>query len=1090
MSFLERYANLNDAQKSAVDYIDGPLMVIAGPGTGKTELLSMRAANILTKTDALPDNILCLTFTESGAAAMRKRLIDIIGPEAYKISVHTFHGFGNEITNHYPEYFYNGASFQAASDITIYETLRSIFDTLSHDNPLSGMMNDEYVYLSDTRSAISELKRSGLTSDEFLHILSDNERVLDAIEQTCADIFEQRISMSIVADLTSVALTLAELPELALPPAIAPLQNVLAISLSQAIDQASVTNKTTPLTAWRTTWFEKNQAGRYVFKDRKRIKKLRALAQIYRQYIQALSEASLYDFDDMVLQVVHALEVIDELRFALQEKYLYIMVDEFQDTNLAQNRLLTSLANNPASEGAPNLMVVGDDDQAIYSFQGAEMSNMQQFRSLYETTSLITLTENYRSRSAILEASRQVITLGTNRLENSDPDLNKTLHPNRSGAGKVTLTSYDTSADERAGIARSIHQRIKEGTSPSSIAVIARRHHELVGLLPFFSREEIGVNYERRDNVLESEIIVQVELLARIVQAIAIGEHDVANSLLPELLAHPAWGISPTELWHISFNASAEKKQWMQHLEEYEQYKPLHTWLCQQAADCSTVPLEQLLDQLIGTSASEHASYHSPLYEFYFNDTELETNPEQYMRLLEALRTIRDHLREHAGHSKLYLSDFLDYIELHKSLGSVITSINARSEASDDRVHFLTAHKSKGLEFDHVYVVGAVDSAWGEKVRGKSRLLSYPENLPLSPAGDSYDERLRLFFVAMTRAKDSLSISYASANDLAKTLLPASFLSATTIEPVAAPAPSLDDQLSIVKLQWHSAATALPRDSAVEILRPSLESYKLSATHLGTFLDISRGGPDLFLRRNLLRFPEAIGPNAAYGSCVHRTLQSAHSHLSATGKRKPVEDLLQEFETELRATPLSERDMNTFLKRGVDYLQGFLTAHYDSFHPAQRAEFNFSRQDSFVGEAHLTGSLDLMDIDTETKTITVTDYKTGKPSSSWQGKTDLEKIKLHKYRQQLLFYKLLVEHSRDYGRYTVEKGMIQYVEPDTDGQFHQLDIDFDSDELERCRALIEAVWRRIVTFELPSIDTFSADYKGMLAFEDWLLENS
>ena len=111
MDFKERYLKLNEAQKEAVDTIEGPVMVIAGPGTGKTELLSVRAANILQKTDTLPENILCLTFTDSGATAMRERLAEIIGKDAYKVAIHTFHSFGEEVINQNSQYFYQGAEF-------------------------------------------------------------------------------------------------------------------------------------------------------------------------------------------------------------------------------------------------------------------------------------------------------------------------------------------------------------------------------------------------------------------------------------------------------------------------------------------------------------------------------------------------------------------------------------------------------------------------------------------------------------------------------------------------------------------------------------------------------------------------------------------------------------------------------------------------------------------------------------------------------------------------------------------------------------------------------------------------------------------
>ena len=135
--FHTRYNKLNAAQREAVDTIDGPLLVVAGPGTGKTELLSMRVANILHKTDTLSENILCLTFTDSGATAMRARLANIIGPDAYKVAIQTFHGFGTETINNNSEYFYHGAAFKPADDLTMHAFMMQIFDELYYDNPLA-----------------------------------------------------------------------------------------------------------------------------------------------------------------------------------------------------------------------------------------------------------------------------------------------------------------------------------------------------------------------------------------------------------------------------------------------------------------------------------------------------------------------------------------------------------------------------------------------------------------------------------------------------------------------------------------------------------------------------------------------------------------------------------------------------------------------------------------------------------------------------------------------------------------------------------------------------------------------------------------
>jgi len=140
-----------------------------------------------------------------------------------------------------------------------------------------------------------------------------------------------------------------------------------------------------------------------------------------------------------------------------------------------------------------------------------------------------------------------------------------------------------------------------------------------------------------------------------------------------------------------------------------------------------------------------------------------------------------------------------------------------------------------------------------------------------------------------------------------------------------------------------------------------------------------------------------------------------------------------------------------------------------------------------VGEAHLTGSLDLFDL--QDKTITVTDYKTGKPSRDWKGSSDFEKIKLHKYKQQLLFYQLLCENSRDYRKYTFGGGVLQFVEPTPAGTFCALDYTFNEEEKGHFTKLVCAVWHCITTLELPDISEFEPNYKGVLAFEEWLIDN-
>lgn len=1092
--FLTRYNKLNSAQQQAVDTIDGPLLVIAGPGTGKTELLSMRAANILRKTDTSPDNILCLTFTDSGANAMRERLGSIIGPDAYKVAIHTFHSFGTEVINQHREYFFSGASFKPADDLASHEILTGIFDELPHDNPLASKLNGEYTYLKDAKKTISELKRAGLTSDELLNVINQNDAVLDSVEKELSSIFAGKISVTMLASLVPVAEKVAALPAATLPAGVTPMQNVLSLSMAHAFDTAVASNKTTPITAWRNQWMEKDHQGNYVFKDRKRHAKLRSIAHIYFSYSTQMEQAMLFDYDDMILNVIHAMELRPELLFNLQEKYHYIMVDEFQDTNLAQLRLLFNLTNNPASEGSPNVMAVGDDDQAIYSFQGADVNNIHKFRDQYGQVALVVLTDNYRSAKPIITHAREVITQGTDRLESTIKQLDKTLTAHSKAAASVQLIECDSVENELQWVAADINTRIKTGTHPASIAVLARRHNELVQLLPYAAHHNIAVNYERRDNVLDMPVIHTIELLARVAVELFDGHHDHADDLLPELVCHPAFGFAPHDIWQLSLASYRNRKTWVETMLTMPVFKPLAEWLQALSSKVMELPMEPFIDELLGTptdlQAAKEPVYISPLYNYYFSPQALQTQPDAYLRALEGLKTIRAGLREYRQTDFSYIPDFLEYIHLHQDMNAAITSVRPGSDSNGNAIHLMTAHKSKGLEFDVVYIIGSIDSNWGERARGKSSLIGYPQNLPLAPAGNTYNERLRLYFVAMTRAKQHLLMSYSTTDSKNKSALAAGFLAGTTLTPThTSPADDITTLTSHAELSWHGVVAALPQADMQTLLAPTLENYKLSATHLNNFLDVTRGGPQSFMIKNLLRFPQSQPASARYGTAIHATLQKAHNYLAANKAQRPIEDMLGDFNAELSNQYLTNDEYEHYSKRGADSLQVFLDHAYNTFTPAQKTELSFAGQGAIVGGARLTGSMDLVDIDQTAKTIAVTDYKTGKPASSWQGTQDYQKIKLHRYKQQLMFYQLLVQHSRDYATYTYTGGTLQFVEPDIHKQIHSLLAAYMPEDLERFTTLIAAVWQKIMALDFPDVTNYEQNYKGILAFEDDLIDN-
>ena len=1139
MDFHTRYATLNANQRQAVDYIHGSLLVIAGPGTGKTELLSMRTAQILRQTDTLPDSILCLTFTESGAANMRQRLRQIIGEDAYKIAIHTFHSFGTEIINQHRQYFFRGADAQPADELTQYQIVTGILEELDWRNPLSVKNNGEFVYTSELIRVISEFKQSGLTPAELRAITADNQRVIAGIAPDIQQVFATKISKKTIELFAPLAEKIAKrigegnsVTTANLPSSITPYAQVLALSIAHTAQEAIDANSTKPLTAWKNKWCEKNAAGEFVLKDFAASEKLSAAIDVYEAYGNVLAERSLFDYDDMILSVIQACESHPELRANLQEQFQFIMVDEFQDTNLAQLRLLFDLTGD---EDNPNIMAVGDDDQAIFSFQGADVGNIQRFRQHYHDPKIIVLTDNYRSAADILTAARGVITQGTDRLENTIDGLSKQLTAHASGSGaQVQVQEFTSVSEERAGVARHIAELIKRGENPAHITVIARHHKELIELLPYLYRQNLTVNYERHDDILEQDIIQTLDKLARVVMAIHQNNLDAANSLLPEVIAHPAFGFSALDIWRLSLHAYKNRELWLESMLVNSTFQPFGEWLLERAKDVPNLPLEEQLDKLLGLEidagitlidsslragrqktlglqslygvdqsnssiacsdksslpptnedvratiavrSSEESSSPASLAAHYFSPEALAQNPDAYLTTLESLRTLRQKLRDRTTDKTPTLADFLEFIDLHRSTKTRLTHIRPQASALSGAINLMTAHKSKGLEFPHVFVIGAIDSAWGEKVRSRSRLIRYPANLQLQPAGTSYDERLRLFFVAMTRAKTTLTMTYSQTNDAGSDTMIASFLTdhAPTIIP-AADTPAA--RITVAQTDWSTRLSAPITAELKDVLAPTLETYKLSVTHLNNFLDGSHGGPQNFLLNNLLRFPSAKSPAASYGTAIHASLQQLHNLLRADHRLPPTECILHHFRTSLEAQHLPPDDFALYLDKGTAALTAFLDAKSS----------DFRHQGVVVGGARLTGKLDVADIDKHNKTIFVTDYKTGKPSHSWKGASDYEKIKLHKYRQQLMFYQLLVESSRDYGNFTFTGARLQFVEPDIKtGDILSLEDTFSREELAEFTRLIGIVWRRITALDLPDISGYSADYKGMVQFEEELL---
>ncbi len=1060
-TFDERYTSLNAEQKKAVDAIDGPVLVVAGPGSGKTELLSLRVGNILKQGHVSPHNILCLTFTENGAINMRERLATLIGPDAYRVGIFTFHAFCNHIISRHPEYFWSAAHFSQANDIARAEILESLFTSLPHGHPLASYHPEKgFVYLRDVADRIKHIKSYGYTADEYMTVIKELPTEYGAINKILI-LWPERLSIKKLDDVETVIKGLRALNGTT--------SLYLAKMLELALDGAQILGKTEPLGDWKAKFTVKGDDG-LLLKDFYNVEKILAVGELYKRYSEEMYRKALYDYDDMIIEVAHALRDHTTLRTVLEEQYQYILVDEFQDTNEAQMSLVRAISSADVHEGRPNVMVVGDDDQAIYKFQGAEISHMMRFRdAIYREVTTVVLDKNYRSTQAILDLARTVVTQikSGGRLENKYKDITKILTAKNPSLpeGSITLTTTTSDVSEYTHIARSIRKSLDEGVDPSTIAILSRGHRELRALLPYLDRAEIPYEYIKKANVFDEP---HVAILIQMCEYIAsVMDHEAtAEYILPKLLAHPCFAIERQGLFALAVEAKENHKSWTEILitTEHEKLRMLGTLLAELAVEGVSTPLEHILEKFMEKSGFK---------EFYFSRESIKKSPTTYVAFLASLKTFIEALREWKEGEILFVADVEAFVTMHTDHDIALISESPFMK-HEHSVQLMTAHASKGLEFDAVYIVSAHDALWTKSPRTNIAPLPAPLVPLMQPAGDTEDDFIRLLYVAITRAKHTLHVS---SHDSQVRYLP-------------------EDGVVIaggdgdVPVEAHENALALHKPPYKEdewvLLRRLVKNYKMPVTHLNNFVNLAEGGPLYFIEQNLLRFPQPMNPSGVYGSAIHTVLEEIVMYPKFhSGTTAPLPYLLTVFTKELARGRLPLHEITKQGARGEDVVTRLHAMTKGMFTNDDSIEVDMKHEGVMLGDAHIVGKIDLLRV--KNKQYEVVDFKTGKAFTSWdEAKTDTDKIKLHKYRQQLIVYKLLLENSIHYKDMPVARLSLWFVEEVT---FTELVLDTSDMEVARTRKLIEAVYKKIVTLDItPDISKYGETYKGLLAFEDDLIE--
>ena len=614
MNYLEY---LNDQQKEAVLTTEGPLLILAGAGSGKTRVLTNRTAYLIDVVGVNPYNIMAITFTNKAAGEMRERIDDMVGYGSESVWVSTFHS-------------------------TCVRILRRYIDRLGYDTNFT-------IYDADDQKTLMKDICKRLEIDTKIH--------------------KEKMFLSVISS-----------------------------AKDELIDPIE---------------FETRAAGDYTKQKQ---------AQVYKEYQLALKQNNALDFDDLIFKTVELFKLDKEVLASYQERFRYIMVDEYQDTNTAQFELIRLLASK-----YKNLCVVGDDDQSIYKFRGANIYNILNFEKYFSEAKVIKLEQNYRSTQNILDAANSVIANNVGRKE-------KSLWTDNGRGEKIEFQQLDSAYEEADYVARDIAGKIRRGEyTYKDCAVLYRTNAQsrlfeekfIVANIPY--KIVGGVNFYARKEIKD--------LLAYL-KTIDNARDDLA---VKRIINVPKRGIGATTLGKVSNYALEQDMDFFSALrmagdipgvgKAAEKIRPFVLFIQSMRAKLEVEPLSKVVEEIIDVTG-------------LVRELEAENTEEAQSRIENIDELISKVVAYEESAEEPTLSGFLEEVALIADIDTV--------DENSDYVVLMTLHSAKGLEFPNVYLAGMEDGL-------------FPSFMSITSdnATAEIEEERRLAYVGITRAKEYLTITSA-----------------------------------------------------------------------------------------------------------------------------------------------------------------------------------------------------------------------------------------------------------------------------------------------------------------------------------------
>ncbi|MEI7452565.1 MAG: ATP-dependent DNA helicase [Candidatus Falkowbacteria bacterium] len=890
-------SNLNPQQKSAVTHDAGPMLIVAGAGTGKTTVLINRLAYLVLEKKIPTDEILIMTFTEKATSEMTERADKILPYGYFDLWINTFHGFCERVLREH------------ALDIGLNPDFKLLSQTeqwILIKKNLKAFDLDYYRPLGNPTKFIHEMIH------HFSRLKDEDIKVEDYIKHAAMD-----------------------------------------VSSAESFGGPK--------------------------EEELENKKVAELAGAYQVYNQLLLDNGFFDFGDLIVYTLKLFKERPNILKLYRDKFKYVMVDEFQDTNFAQYELVKMLA-------APqnNLMVVGDDDQAIYKFRGASLSNIMQFKDDYPSAVEVILVDNYRSNQEILDGAYNFIKHNNpNRLEEK-LKIDKKLVAHKNSEGKAI--EFLNFAKENQAVSFVV-DKIKElyqlaDVTWSDFAILVRANDHADKYLKELRRQDIAHQFVSLQGLYYKPIILDI------ISYLKLLDNFHESRVLYRVLNMNIFKVSYLDL--VNINKMARQKVWSL----YEALKNIE--VIPNISPEAVVNVNKLLVLLDAQAPSIKTDRPSKIFLRFIYDSQLlknldhDVDRETFSFINQFYQKIKEF---EVATPDLRLNDFVEMLDLELEAGE---SGRLKMDFSDsDVVKVMTIHGAKGLEFKYVFVVDMVDKRFPTIARGEK--ISIPDALVKEILTNSKDihleEERRLFYVAATRAKDQLFLIAAKDCGGARDKKPSRFISEI----------GLDDS---VVVNNDNVASDLARDLAEldEPVKAIKQLYELPERFSFSQLAAFSKCPLQYKFAFVLRVPvPSDKASLIFGKVIHSVLQEFVQPLLIIDKSKidktklSVEKILEIYQAHFVMDGYKDKEeRENYYQKGYKIVSDFAEKLNAAKLPQilfLEKEFNFK-----IGEYSIKGAIDRIDA-LDDDTLEIVDYKTGKPK---------EKLEADD-KKQLMLYQLFLE---------------------------------------------------------------------------------